>query len=300
MRTRRLLMATLPLVLSLGGAPAALAQDAPSSDCTLLTLPEVEAALGASGLTAQGSGSFCVFSGDETVYLVLQPGSDLAVQRDQLTDEVETEIAGHPALTTESGSGVLVELPGSLLTLNYSGSMGWDKALPALTSLAELAIPRVPAGPSAEDLARLKALLPAQINGGPVTLQTFSGDLLLGFMDAASEPVKALNDALVAQGKSAKDILLVGEETDATDDDYSVVAVWLDGGDMAPLVEPLFRAFAQDGTDIAFSPIQVGGRDAVRIDRAEQPTLVVMVSGDVALAATVPEAELESVMAPLP
>ncbi|MFN8619616.1 MAG: hypothetical protein U0869_02560 [Chloroflexota bacterium] len=298
MRTRRLLMATIPLVLALGGAPTAMAQDAASTDCSLLTAQEVETALGASDLTVTGTGSFCVFSGDQTLYVAIQPGVDLSGQREQLSDEVETEIGGLPALTTEASSGVVVELPGSIMAINYSGSKTWAEVLPVLKSLAELAIPRVPAGPSAEDTDRLKALLPTSINDGPVTLQTFSGDLLMGFMDPESPAVVALDEALAAQGKTAKDILLVGVQTDATDDDSSVVAIWVDGADMSTLLEPFFRAFSDTGSDIAFSPIEVAGRPAVRIDRAEQTTIVVMVSGDTALAATVPEAELESVFAP--
>jgi hypothetical protein len=298
-RVRRLLVsfASVALAATVGLAPAASAQEG----CTLLTVAEVEAALGITGTTGQGSGSFCTFSGTgESVYLVVQPGSDLASQRAQYTDATDTTVAGLPALITETGRSIVVELPGQIMGISHYGGKPWAEMVPILTGLLELAVPRAPAGPSPEDVARLTAMLPETIGGLPTTLQSFSGDLLLGFMPQTEAPVLALNEALAAQGKTAADILLVGRETDDSDNQDSVVAVLIKGADASRLLEPLFRAFVSSEAPATFTPVEVAGRPATRIERADQGTLVVMASGDVLLAATVPESELESVFARLP
>ena len=71
-RARRLLVSfvSVTLAASVGLAPSASAQ----GDCTLLTVAQVEAALGTTGTTSQRSGSFCTFGTDtESVYIVIQP-----------------------------------------------------------------------------------------------------------------------------------------------------------------------------------------------------------------------------------
>lgn len=302
-RVRRLLVSLVAVALAttVGLAPSASAQG--EGECTLLTVPEVEAAFAITGVVSQGgSNAFCSFGGTASLLIAIQPGADLASQRSQYPDGTDATIAGLPAWVTETGRSIAVELPGQILGISYYGELPWADALPILTSLAELAVPRAPAGPSPEDIARLEALLPETINGMPTTVQSFGGDLLFGFMDQTAAPVIALTEALAAQGKTASDVLFVGRETDDDEDDHSVVAVLIKGADASQLVEPLFRAFAATSEgEATFTPIDVGGRTLTRIEGAsEQETLVVATSGDVILAASVPDAELESVFAALP
>ena len=298
-RTRRLLISlvSISFAVAVGLGPPASAQDG----CTLLTVEEVTTAFGLDGVTSEASGTFCSFSSDATsVFIILQPGADLAAQREQYADATDSTVAGLPALVTEEGRSVVVGLPGQVLGLTYYGDTAWTEALPILTDLLELAVPRAPAGPSAEDMARLTALLPETIGGLPTTLRSFGGDLLLGFMDQTAAPVITLNEALAAQGLTAADILLVGRETTDEDNGDSVVAILIKGADAAQLVEPLFAAFDSGDEPRVVTPIEVGGRAALRIEGGSQGPVVAAASGDVILAATVPEAELESVLSRLP
>ncbi len=300
-RSKRLVasIAVLVLTLGVGVAPPAMAQE---EECALLTVAEVESALGATGLEATGSSTFCSFSSEGLALLmVVQPGGGLDTQREQYPDGTDTTIAGAPALVSEASRTIAVELPGQVLSISHYAELPWADAAPILTGLLELAIPRVPAGPSPEDIARLEALIPATINGSPITIESYSGDLLFAFMEQTDPGVIALNEAMAAQGKVAADVLFVGGETESEDDEYSVVAVLIKGADASQLVQPLFGAFAASGDEAAtFTPIEVGGRSAVRIKGAAEETLVAATSGDVILAASVPEAELESVLAALP
>ncbi len=284
----------------LGGATATVV--AQGDECSLLTADEVKAALSMTEVQVTGGATYCMFSGDSMFSIASQPGADLAQQKAGYADAVDTTIAGNPAVSSEAGSAVVVGLPGQLLLANYYGSLAWDAALPAVTGLLELAIPRVPPGPDPADVARLQALIPETISGSPTKVQSFGGDLLLGFMDQTAAPVIALNEAFAAQGKSAADVLFVGGETEDTEDEYSVVAVLIKGADAGALLEPLFNAFSSSSDGQAtFTPTDVAGRPAVDIKGAtDQERLVAMTSGDVILAATVPDAELEAVFAKLP
>lgn len=301
-RATRRSAATMSLVIALTGGFTAtgVAQD---EGCTLVTAAEVEAAFGITGVADGGTGSFCNFSAEDlSLFILIQPtATDLEELREQYPDATETTIAGHPALTSEAGSSVIVGLPSSVLSASYYGSLPWADAQPIITGLLEIAVPRAPAGPDPEDVARLEALIPPTIAGGPATISTFPGDLLLSFMDQADPTLAALRAALAAQGLTEADILMVGGETEADDDDYSVIAILVDGGDAAPILEPFFRVFAgANGGEAVFTPVEIAGRAGQEIEGVTDERLVVVPSGDVMLAASVPESELEAVFSRLP
>ena len=231
-RVRRLLVSLVSVAMaaSVGLAPSASAQEG----CTLLTVPEVEAALGVTGVTETGASSFCTFSdGTASLYVVVQPGSDLASQR-RLVPRWHRCDRGRPVRPgpRRPAAQSCVELPGQVVGISYIGEKAWAETLPILTGLLELAVPRVPAGPSPEDVARLSGAAardhrrpahhPAGVQGRPA-----AG--VHGPDGGAGD--RALNEALADQGQTAADVLLVGRETDDPDNEDSVVAVLAKGAD---------------------------------------------------------------------
>ena len=82
-----------------------------------------------------------------------------------------------------------------------------------MVTLAELALPRLPAGPSEEDVARLEAIIPDTIGDEAVYVQMLPSGRSRADMDAEDPDVKAFMDALAAQGKSTADILVAAGTT---------------------------------------------------------------------------------------
>jgi len=293
---RRLLVSflTVALTASIGLAPAARAQDT----CTLLTVAEVEAAFGVTDVEVDATASLCRFSGGTSLLVATQPGGELEDEREKDPSGVDATIGGNPALVSERARSIIAAVSGRLVGVTYTGDAPWDAAVPILTGLLELAIPRV-AGPGAEDIARLEALLPGRIGGLPLTVQSYGGAIVLGSLDRTAPAVIAFMEALAAQGKTADDVLFVTAESTRDYDDYGARVVLIEGADAAVLLEPLFQALASGGEPLSFTAGEVGGKP-VTLVTTDENVLTLHAFGDVMFGAIAPGAQLETMIANLP
>jgi hypothetical protein len=298
LRGRLAALVSVPLLVgSLAFAPVASAQ---SEACTLLTADEVGAALGATDVTVGTGGSaFCVFSGASSLLISASPGADLTQARTDNPEGTEITVAGDPGWFSADASSLAVAAGSQLLTLQAYLAEPPDAATlqAALTGLAELAIPRLPAGPDQADIDRIKALIPADIDGKAVTVQTISGDLLLGFMDPEDPRVQALDAALSAQGRTSADLTMVGGST-ADDSGVGIAIILIKGGDATTLLQPVLSAVLGDQASAPTSQVQIGGRTLTRIEG--EPVLHAYATGDLIIVVSGSDAFLEGYVASLP
>ena len=169
---RRLLalLAVPALAASVAMAPIASAQDAsPQPYCSLLTVDEVASAFAVSDVQlAFDSGYYCNFTGDISLGVAPQPGITLEQMEIENPGGVALTVGGRPAWFVADAGSLWVDAGGQVLDVRSVGATVTGDALQAaLTTLAELALPRVPAGPSAEDVVRLRALIPDTIGAKP-------------------------------------------------------------------------------------------------------------------------------------
>jgi hypothetical protein len=166
-----------------------------------------------------------------------------------------------------------------VLQLVGSPGEGVD-AQAALTSLAELALPRlasisipVPAtaepGPSFTGDAELIAMFPDEIAGQPVDAVSMTGAEMLGLGDTEDPETQAaiqqINGALAPQGKSIQDLSVAFATVFSGNAVSSVSAVRVRGADMVPVSEALLPLFLTGLDDPQRTPAEIAGRNVTII-----------------------------------
>jgi hypothetical protein len=264
-RTLRFLVAPAILALALAalGGPVVQAQSAPpGAFCAVLTPEEIQTALGAPEPVPPSE-----FGGDTSCdwFLLLDSGESwlLSARHDPqqiaeltgIAGSTEIQVAGQRALWWESLNSMYVDRPeGGMLQLSLiSGEPASGGAQAALTSLAELALPRMATmalptpippepAPSFFGDAELQAIFPTEIGGKPVTVQTLSGADLVAQSDPNDPEDQAqrqqLEALLAAQGRTIDDVS-VGFGFSFEPPPYGISAVRVKGGDIAPFVPQL-------------------------------------------------------------
>jgi hypothetical protein len=298
-RSRRAVAAlvAVPLLLaSLSAAPAAIAQ----GECSLLSAEEANTNLGTTDLVlSQGSSGSCTFTGAVYLNVGITIGQTFEQIKNENPGGEDLTVAGFPAYLRADSSQLAVDLGDRLASVFAYGS-GVTVPRDGMIAIAELVVPRLPAGPDPAEVARLEALIPDTIAGQPVTTQTLPGDMLFGFADQASPAMVALNEELAAQGKSAADVLFVIGQTDDPDDDYGAFGILIRGADASRLIEPLFRGLSTSEEEPTFTPGQIAGRNVITIEGTTEGKVTALAIGDAIAAFYAPDEEIEAIVGTMP
>ncbi len=293
-------VSTAVFVLSLGVSSSGLAQDAsiepgatvepdatPSPFCGVLTTDEASAALGVTLTVGTSSDTDCSYDSDFTTSDVSLnarredgPLSD-DYPKSYYPDGVDLQVAGHvayfvadtPILFVDEGSN------NQLFVLQLFGTPPDSiDVQAALTGLAEAGLPRL-AGiplppepsfapePSYFGDAELEALMPTEIAGAPVDIQSMSGADILAQADptdtASQDILQQLQDALATKGKTMDD-LSVAFASFATEDAFGgITAVRLKGADIAQFKDDLLPLLLNDVLDPQQTPTTIAGKPVI-------------------------------------
>lgn len=240
-RTRLPLAASIvSLAMLLPGAalgPAALAQSPaatepgvdlspvqePSALCGVVTPEEVSAALGVDLVVGDSTEYDCSWNSrtSDTSLLVTRDSGDFELDAQEVfPDGVAIEVGGRPGWYTPEGLVVFVDLGDEVLfTLEYFGTAPDDLDLqPALTGLADLAVPRLAAIPMPTEEPEptpqgdpvLEALIPTTVGEAETVIDVYTArDLLVNAdpddPDAASD-IAALEALVGAHGRTLDDV----------------------------------------------------------------------------------------------
>ena len=279
----------LTLVSSVG-----LAQDptdepagTPSPFCGVLTADEASAALGVKLTVGTSSESDCSYDSDfvtSDVSLNARredgPISD-DYPKSYFPDGTDLQVGGHAAYYSAESSILFVDEGSNnqLFVLQLFGTPPDQIDLQkALTSLAETGLPRLPAiplpiepsavpNPSYFGDAELAALVPTEIAGVPVDVETYSGADILAQADPTDttnqDLLKQLQDALATKGKTMDD-LSIAFATFATEDAFGgITAVRLKGADIGALKDDLLPLLLTDVLDPQQTPTTIAGKDVI-------------------------------------
>jgi hypothetical protein len=305
---RRLLLLVIPaLAGSIAMAPGAVAQTpspAPPT-CSLLTADEVAAAFAVATVTiGSWSNEFdCEFSGDVSLDIDVRPGSDLAETKTGNPEGADLTVAGFPAWLSTDGSSteLSVDAGEQILRLDpwsvdVPEDMTAEALRAALTSLAELALPRLPAGPDPEEVARIRALVPATIAGEAVTTVVATGELLLGNRGADDAAAQTFLAALADQGLGLADMLVgvASVESGAV----NVVVIEFPGADASSLLPPFLGLLAFGDETPEATTTELGGKQVTKLTL--EPPIYTYTTGDLAVIAGGPDASLAELFAALP
>jgi hypothetical protein len=282
----------LALSLFVGAAPVAHAQSPaapPSQFCSVLTPEEVSAALGVTVTISDSTDVDCTYQTDfnSGTFISLNVGFedsfDLEVMKTVFPDATETTVAGLPALATADSTLLYVSLPnGGSLTLQLiamSELQGIDIST-AMTSLAELAVPRLssiplptaepdPSVPTFHQDPELEALFPDSVGGQPLEVQSVTGDMVSSIM-SNPQTLQQLNDFLASIGKSLADVS-VGVGFFTGPPAGSIIAVRIRGTDMASIAPQILPIITAQMTDPQQTAVQVGGKNVTKVNSAGAP-----------------------------
>jgi hypothetical protein len=300
-RIRRIAaFATVPFLaasLALGAAASAQSPSASPAACALLQVEEVAAAFEAEDVQLNGGSTYyCLFQGAVSLYLALQPGS-LDPIRTQYPEGTEITVADHPAWFASDASTLFVESDGQVLSLASYGDLSGADLQAALTTLAEAALPRVPPGPSPEDVAHVREHMPETLDGEALNVQLFTGQMLLSFLDPTAPAIVALQEALAAQGIGIEDIIVAAGNT-TSGSDAGVLIVQFKGAEAAPMLEPFVLAFVPGADTASVTTEEIGGKQVTTVS-AEQ-VIHGYANGDLAFYANGPDEALAAFFAGLP
>ncbi len=291
---------TAVFALSLGIASAGLAQDAtldpgvtiepdatPSPFCGVLTADEATAALGVPLTIGTSSETDCSYDSDfQTSDVSLNarredgPISD-DYPKSYYPDGVDLQVAGHVAFYVADGTILFVDEGSNdqLFVLQLFGTPPDSiDVQAALTALAEQGLPRlagiplppepsVAPEPSYLGDAELEALMPTEIAGVPVDVESMSFAEYLGPIDpgdtASQDALKQLQDALATRGKTIDD-LSMGFASFATEDAFGgITAVRLKGADIAQFQDDLLPLLLNDVFDPQQTPTTIAGKPVI-------------------------------------
>jgi hypothetical protein len=295
-------VSTAVLALMLAVSSAGLAQDAtdgpnatdgpaatPSPFCSVLTADEASSALGVPLTVGTSSETDCSYDADFTT-----SGVSLNARREDgpITDDdpksyfpdgVDLQVAGHQAYYVADGTNTILFVDeGSndqLFVLQLFGTTPDSiDVQAALTSLAEAGLPRLagiplPAEPSIAPEAsylgdaELEALIPTEIQGVPVDIESMSGADILAQADpsdtSTQDLLQQLQDALAAKGKTMDD-LSIAFASFATEDAFGgITAVRLKGADIAQLTDDLLPLLLNDVLDPQQTPTTIAGKPVI-------------------------------------
>jgi hypothetical protein len=189
---------------------------------------------------------------------------------------VDLQVGGAQVLYLPDIMGTLLyaaPVPGSLFSLQLVGDPadGVDKQA-AVTGLTELALGRLASmplptpGPTAQSFhgaPDLEALLPVQIGGADVTIQSMSGTQLSSGGAVPAEFTAALS----AMGKTIDDVRVAFASVGSTAETHAgITAFQVQGADMSALKSVLLPLLYQGQPVGAETAQQVGGKDVTSAD----------------------------------
>ncbi|MFN8622229.1 MAG: hypothetical protein U0869_15975 [Chloroflexota bacterium] len=274
------LLAVPALLVSVAGAPT-VAQSPTPATCPLISAEEVSTALATPGMRVDaGSAFYCAFgSTSVSLTISLTPSKSLDTVKQSQPNGSEVAVADQPGWYDASSNTLWAAVDGSLLEVAAYGVPAGTDVKDALVTIGTTASANAPAGPDEAAVAALLALLPATIGEEPVQTNTITGAMMAGFMDATDPSVKALVDALAAQGKTLDDLLLI---TGAVESDSSIgiIVVQVKGADANALLLPLVGGLSGTDASGATTTKQVGGKTATVIP--VEPGILGYASGDIA------------------
>ncbi len=278
--------------------PSPAASTSAPQTCDVLTADEVSAALGVTVTVASGGAVGCEFDSDFAAgnYLALITSTDSGDLASIKTAFCEfgslTGASAAPSAAASTGPCALdvqvgdvpglymPDMMGSLLYVSPSaGSLfylqlvgdpaaGVDKQA-ALTGLTQLALGRlgsipqptvepVPSQQAIEGAPDLEALLPTQIGGADVTIQSMSGNDLV---NAGSVPAD-FQTALGGIGKTLQDVnVAIGYVGTSAEDYATITAFRVQGADMASVQDTLLPLLYQGQTLDGQTTLQVAGKN---------------------------------------
>jgi hypothetical protein len=314
-RKRAIAVVAITMSVMVGGWSSTTAQDDAGADpvCALLTVAEVSEVLGEPADPPDGGipGSCWWTAGEHTFQVYVEPsGSSRTLDelRERATDEVELDIAGHPAIYSPGSHVLFVETDDGGRVDVQSGFPYLDREV--LVALAELAVPRVAAiavptltsAPSFAGDLELEAMFPTEVGGEAVTVTSVGGRDLAA--QSQPEQVELFNQALAQQGKTIDDVSLARASTSVA----SIVALRVRGADATALADGLISVLFSMVSDPQQTRITVAGKEVIRITSgplpsADDPTQarqVVYPSDDVLWVIAAAEPELSEILGKLP
>jgi hypothetical protein len=277
----------------------------PPAVCEILSAEEVSAAFGEPLTLIDGSGITCQFDTDYAAGRFMSLFTSLA--EDTTRDELIGFLCAEPASPAPGASAIPcgLEVPvgpstgsyipegfgtmlyvdvgdGDLLSLQLVGEPadGVDK-LAALTTLGALAVPRVasvpvpaetegPEGPTFAPDPELEALMPTEIGGQALTIESMRG---AEAFEADGVPQQIL-DALAAQGKTLDDVsVATAYAFDADTMQLLLIsALRVRGADMAAFEDAFISVFNDGQPPAEQTPAQIGGKDVTVIRQTAEST----------------------------
>jgi hypothetical protein len=153
-----------------------------------------------------------------------------------------------------------IDIPAALMSLAVTG-------LPRLASIPVPPTPTDEPQPSYFGDAELAAMVPTEIGGSPVDVQTMSGADILGTFDPtdpySQAQLQSLEDQLSGMGKTIDDMsLALGSfPTDTSFGD--ITAVRLKGADIASVVSDLVPLLFTDVVDPVQTPTVIAGKNVI-------------------------------------
>ncbi len=264
--------------------------------CDILTADEVSEAFGEALTLIDGSGISCEFDTDDTAGRFMALFTSLA--EDTSREELIGFLCSDPASPAPSAIPCGMEVPvgtstgsyipegfgtmlyvdladGDLLSLQLVGDpIETVDKLDALTTLGALAVPRVtsapgpaetegPAEPTFQPDLELEALIPTEIGGTELTIESMHGAEAF----AADGVPQEILDALAAQGKTLDDVsVATGYAFDADTMQLLLIsALRVRGADMAAFTDTFISVFNDGQPPAEQTPAQVGGKDVIVI-----------------------------------
>lgn|GEM_PF-1929047 len=162
-----------------------------------------------------------------------------------------------------------VDVPTALMSIAETG-------LPRLASIALPPEPTIEPEPSFFGDAELTAMIPTEIGGYPVDVQTLSGADILAQTDPsdvdAVDQLQALADQLAGIGKTINDLSLAFASFPTEDSFGDITAVRLKGADIASVTNDLLPLLLTDILDPQQTPAVIAGKDVIIVTDGPLPT----------------------------
>jgi hypothetical protein len=297
----------LALVTAVGFSPGAAAQTpspAPPT-CSLVTADEVAAAFDVTtvSLSTWSSTYDCEFEGDVSIDVSIEPSAGLDEAKADYPEGRDLTIGGSPAwYASGEGAGQLWVAAGEILlsldpwSVDVPDDMTHEALQAALTGLAELILPRLPAGPDADAAARIRDLIPDTLGGEPVTVQVAGGEMILGSADTTDPGWIAFASAIEAQGADPSTLLIAIGATGSGE--TNVIVATVPGTDAAGLLEPFLGLIAPGTPASDMTTAEVGGKQ-VRVIPLD-PSIYAYAVGDLVVVAGGDDATMAELFAALP
>ena len=266
--------------------------DAPSPFCAVLTADEASAAMGVPLTVGSSSATDCSYDADpdtstnEISLIAQRVYGPLADEELYYEDAVDLVVAEHPAFFSAEAAGLFVDEGANdqLFVLQLFGEPPEKiDVQAAFEGLAALGLPRLasiplPVEPTLEPEpsyfgdAELAALIPTEIEGSTVDIETYSGADILADTDPsdpdAEESLQALQEQLAARGKTMDDLSLAFASY-ATEESFgSLTAIRVKGVDISTMTQDLLPLLLADVTESVLTPSTIAGKAVTIISEA--------------------------------